>query len=103
MKYWWEYYLAKCIEKHFGEINIGDLNKIIFYMRIKLNFSVRLLAFYYIYGDIVYTGSRAAFVDTTCWRILISLEWPDPFSAGRLSIKDHKRLLQKVRAGAYNL
>ena len=26
-KYWREYYLAKCIEKHFGEINIGDLGK----------------------------------------------------------------------------
>ena len=52
MKYWQEYYLAKCIEKHFGEINIGDLNigdlnKIISYMHIKLqlgaNFSVRVL------------------------------------------------------------
>ena len=27
MKYWQEYYLAKCIEKHFGEINIGDLGE----------------------------------------------------------------------------
>ena len=25
MKYWWEYYLAKSIEKHFGKINIDDL------------------------------------------------------------------------------
>ena len=25
MKYWREYYLAKCIEKYFGEINIGNL------------------------------------------------------------------------------
>ena len=36
------------MEKHFGEINIGDQNKIIFYMRIKLqlgaNFTVRVLA-----------------------------------------------------------
>ena len=24
MKYWREYYLVKCIEKHFGGINIGD-------------------------------------------------------------------------------
>ena len=27
MKCWREYYLAKCIEKHFGKINIGDLDK----------------------------------------------------------------------------
>ena len=27
MKYWQEYYLVKCIEKHIGEINIGDLNE----------------------------------------------------------------------------
>ena len=27
MKYWREYYLVKCIEKHFGEINIGDLDE----------------------------------------------------------------------------
>ena len=27
MKYWREYYLAKRIEKHFGKINIGDLDK----------------------------------------------------------------------------
>ena len=24
LKYWQEYYLVKCIEKHFGKINIGD-------------------------------------------------------------------------------
>ena len=29
MKYWQEYYLAKCIEKHFGEINIGDLDEML--------------------------------------------------------------------------
>ena len=29
MKYWWEYYLAKCIEKHFGEINIGDFDEML--------------------------------------------------------------------------
>ena len=28
MKYWREYYLVKCIEKHFGKINIGNLDKI---------------------------------------------------------------------------
>ena len=28
-KYWWEYYLAKCIEKHFDEINIGDLGEML--------------------------------------------------------------------------
>ena len=28
LRYWREYYLAKSIEKHIGEINIGDLNKI---------------------------------------------------------------------------
>ena len=28
MKYWREYYLAKCIEKHFGKINIDDLDEI---------------------------------------------------------------------------
>ena len=28
MKYLQEYYLAKCIEKHFGKINIGDLDEI---------------------------------------------------------------------------
>ena len=27
MKYWREYYLAKCIEKHFGKINIGNLDE----------------------------------------------------------------------------
>ena len=27
MKYWQEYDLAKCIEKQFGDINIGDLDK----------------------------------------------------------------------------
>ena len=27
MKYWQEYYLAKCIEKHVGEINIGNLDE----------------------------------------------------------------------------
>ena len=32
MKYWREYYLAKHIEKHFGGINIGDLDKIVSYM-----------------------------------------------------------------------
>ena len=46
MKYWRDYCLVKCIEKHFSEINIGNLNKIISYMRIKLqlgaNFSVRV-------------------------------------------------------------
>ena len=30
MKYWQEYYSAKHVEKHFGTINIGDLDKIIF-------------------------------------------------------------------------
>ena len=30
MKYWREYYLAKCIEKHFGEINIGDLDEMLY-------------------------------------------------------------------------
>ena len=34
MKYWREYYLAKHIEKHFGGINIGDLDKIVSYMRL---------------------------------------------------------------------
>ena len=34
MKYWREYYLVKHIEKHFGGINIGDLDKIISYMRL---------------------------------------------------------------------
>ena len=29
MKYWLEYYLVKCIEKHFGEINIGDLDEML--------------------------------------------------------------------------
>ena len=29
MKYWREYYLAKCIEKHFGEINIGNLDEML--------------------------------------------------------------------------
>ena len=29
MKYWQEYYLVKCIEKHFGEINIGDLGELL--------------------------------------------------------------------------
>ena len=29
MKYWLEYYLAKCIEKHFNEINIGDVDKML--------------------------------------------------------------------------
>ena len=28
MKYWQEYCLVKRIEKHFGKINIGDLDKI---------------------------------------------------------------------------
>ena len=27
MKYWQEYYLAKCMKKHFGEINIGNLDE----------------------------------------------------------------------------
>ena len=27
VEYWQEFYLAKCIEKCFGEINIGDLNE----------------------------------------------------------------------------
>ena len=34
MKYWREYYLAKHIEKHFGGINIGDLDKNVSYMRL---------------------------------------------------------------------
>ena len=29
MKYWREYYLAKHIAKHFGIINIGDLNEML--------------------------------------------------------------------------
>ena len=29
MKYWWEYYLAKYIEKHFGKINMGDLDEML--------------------------------------------------------------------------
>ena len=29
MKYWWQYYLVRCIEKHFGEINIGDLDEML--------------------------------------------------------------------------
>ena len=29
MKYWQEYYLAKLKRKHFGEINIGNFDKII--------------------------------------------------------------------------
>ena len=29
MKYWQEYYMAKCIEKHFGEINIGNLDEML--------------------------------------------------------------------------
>ena len=49
MKYWRKYYLAKCIEKHFGEINIGYLNKSISYtythkLQLKANFSVLMLA-----------------------------------------------------------
>ena len=27
MKYWQEHYLAKCIEKHFVKINIGNLDE----------------------------------------------------------------------------
>ena len=27
MKYWREYFLAKCIGKHLGKINIGDLDE----------------------------------------------------------------------------
>ena len=34
MKYWREYYLVNYIEKHFGGINIGDLDKIVSYMRL---------------------------------------------------------------------
>ena len=47
MKYWREYYLAKCIEKRFGEINIGDVNKIShMHMKLQLgaNFSIHVLA-----------------------------------------------------------
>ena len=29
MKYWRGYYLSKCMEKHFGEINIGDLDEML--------------------------------------------------------------------------
>ena len=29
MKYWREYYLVKCMEKHFDEINIGDLDEML--------------------------------------------------------------------------
>ena len=29
MKYWQEYYLVKCIEKHFGKINIGNLDEML--------------------------------------------------------------------------
>ena len=29
MKYWQEYYLVEHIEKHFGGINIGDLDSIV--------------------------------------------------------------------------
>ena len=37
MKYWQEYYLVKCTEKHFGEVNnIGDLGKITGYFIQKL-------------------------------------------------------------------
>ena len=56
MKYWREYYLAKHTEKHFGKINIGDQNKIISYMHIKLqlgaNFSMRVLVLWHRYGSI---------------------------------------------------
>ena len=36
VKYWREYYLAKHKTKHFGGINIGDLDKIIPYMAFML-------------------------------------------------------------------
>ena len=51
VKYWREYYLVKHIEKQFGGINIGDLNKVISYMHLKLqlrvNFNVRVLSNWY--------------------------------------------------------
>ena len=47
MKHWWEYYLAKHLQKQFDGINISDLDKIISYMSLKLqlgvNFDVRIL------------------------------------------------------------
>ena len=36
MKFWQEYYLVKHIEKWFGRINIGNLDEMISYMRLKL-------------------------------------------------------------------
>ena len=45
MKYWQEYYLAKHIEKQFGEINIGDLFPTYMHLKSKLgvNFNVQVL------------------------------------------------------------
>ena len=38
MKSWQEYYLVKHIEKQFGGINMGSLNKMIAYMRFRVNY-----------------------------------------------------------------
>ena len=43
MKYWQEYYLVKHIEKHFGRINIGGLDKIISCVCLKLLLGVDLM------------------------------------------------------------
>ena len=40
MKYWQEYYLAKHKRKHFGGINIDDLDKIISCMCLNLQLGV---------------------------------------------------------------
>ena len=52
MKYWQEYYLAIYKRKHFGGINIGDFDKIIYYMCLNLQFSVILMYTYSISGII---------------------------------------------------
>ena len=43
MKYWQEHNLAKRKRKHFGGINIGDFDKIIYYMHLNLQFGVILM------------------------------------------------------------